>query len=393
MAGESPRARGGAVYRCPGLGRPGLLDDAAHHPVCDGRHPSTSSSPSNPSPAWLTPTPSQYQLRYCPALAKKPTPRTQPLDGKEKQRPDPFEHPREDLLIGPCGPAHFLILNKFPIIPHHFILATKAFKPQTDLLERDDLSATYACLRAWQPHYPAASPIQERPEAGERPRRLFAFYNSGPHSGASQPHRHVQFLPVEAMRGDDGRVRDHGPAVTPWEPLIDLVLARPDHPQLTRIRPWPLAHFARALPAEPTPDVLHDIYIELYHRAVAAAEHQTPVDDTAHSGENNDIEIDESDGNGPIGKPAKISYNLAMTVSGMMICPRRNSEASLPPAPPSSPTANANGSAGRVSPNGTILAGTLMVKTQDEWDILRAQPELLDDILALVGFPPPPSSL
>lgn len=32
--------------------------------------------------------------------------------------------------------------------------------------------------------------------------QLFAFFNSGKHSGASQPHRHIQFLPVEEMVDD-----------------------------------------------------------------------------------------------------------------------------------------------------------------------------------------------
>lgn len=81
-------------------------------------------------------------------------------------------------------PSHFIVLNKFPVIPNHFILATKTFKRQTDPLEQDDLAAAYTCVKAYR-------------DNGEE---LFGFFNSGEASGASQPHRHIQFLPIESMR-------------------------------------------------------------------------------------------------------------------------------------------------------------------------------------------------
>lgn len=40
---------------------------------------------------------------------------------------------------------------------------------------------------------------------------------------------------------------------------------------------------------------------------------------------------------------------------------------------------------GVVSLNGTILAGTLMVKAQGEWDVLRTKPEILGRLLRDVG--------
>jgi ATP adenylyltransferase len=42
---------------------------------------------------------------------------------------------------------------------------------------------------------------------------------------------------------------------------------------------------------------------------------------------------------------------------------------------------------GVVSLNGTILAGTLMVKAEAEWDVLRARPEILRGVLREVGYP------
>ena len=147
-------------------------------------------------------------MRYCPSLAKKPLPNL--AGATPKQKIDPFENPPEALHlidIPTTNPTHFLVLNKFPIIPQHFILATKPNKKQTHVLEQDDLEATYACLKAWQDG--GASSSQKR---------LLAFFNSGKHSGASQPHRHLQFLPVESMRDSE--------KTSNWDMLIDLILSR-----------------------------------------------------------------------------------------------------------------------------------------------------------------------
>lgn len=58
-----------------------------------------------------------------------------------------------------------------------------------------------------------------------------------------------------------------------------------------------------------------------------------------------------------------------------------------PPTGPNSQT-KAN-QIGPVAVNGTILAGTLMVKTEEEWHALRGAlgPKRLEAILGEVGFP------
>lgn len=85
------------------------------------------------------------------------------------------------------------------------MIATRDFKEQTHLLEEDDLEITYACLKAWEAQRDGETTVK----------KLFAFFNSGRYSGASQAHRHIQFLPVEEMAG---RSSDND-----WEPLIDLM--------------------------------------------------------------------------------------------------------------------------------------------------------------------------
>ncbi|OCK81117.1 bis-tetraphosphatase [Lepidopterella palustris CBS 459.81] len=291
-----------------------------------------------------------FQLRYCPSLAKKP--KVQKDEAPRTTNLDPFDNPPSHLLIAnipAINPTHLLVLNKFPIIPEHFILATKIHKQQTHLLEQEDLEATYACLKAW-----------ESGEAHGRRRRLFAFFNSGGNSGASQPHRHLQFLPVDSMQEGSSRG---------WEMLIDVISATPPSPQngLQQLSRLPLVHFAFPLPQDPSPTQLLQIYQALYKAAVTSVYNYIE----SHP---NDLELHSTDdGSLPI------SYNLAMTTSTMVICPRRREGGIL---------GRDDGSEiGSVALNGTVLAGMLMVKHEEEWDTLRAQPEKLDKILEAIGIP------
>lgn len=279
--------------------------------------------------------------------------------GPKPPKVDPFENPSPELLLASFpsqSPTHALVLNKFPVIPNHFILATKAWKEQTDLLETADLEATYECLRAW-----GDNPSTKSSSTAPSPNRLFAFFNSGEDSGASQPHRHLQFLPVEAM---------HQPGTESWTPLIDLITAQPHTHSTFKSHPsLPFAHFALPLPSNPSPDTLHAIYIALYRAAVGAVQGRDLRDGLPGI---------------PTHGPSAISYNLAMTLETMMIAPRRAETACVPV---DIATAGDIADPGVVSLNGTILGGTLMVKAEGEWDVLRAQPEVLGRLLRDVGVP------
>ncbi|KAK2810181.1 hypothetical protein FQN50_003151 [Emmonsiellopsis sp. PD_5] len=350
-----------------------------------------------------------FQLRYCPALAKKPTTTTTTTNSNNnsntannattptttttpivKQKPDPFENPTGDLVIGKItsGEAHThtLVLNKFPVIPNHFILATRLFKPQTDLLERDDLVVTWQCLRAWEGEGQHDDEDDDEGAvdgdggggAGVGGRRLFAFFNSGEHSGASQPHRHLQFLPVEGMVRDDGEGEGEG-----WWPLI---YGDGNGHDETRVGvggggdgdggDWcqprrfnvPFACYAVDIPTTPSGEELHRAYLNLYGVAVRAVERF----------------MGGRVGDGGGERQAKISYNLAMTTERMLIWPRRREAAEIPIEPGAK---REFVDAGLVSLNGTVLAGTLMVKTLREWEVLRARPGLLGGVLGAVGAP------
>lgn len=250
------------------------------------------------------------------------------------------------------------MLNKFPIIKNHFILATKEWKSQTDLLERGDLEACYACIRSWK---------NNGDNGQEDGGRLFAFFNSGPESGASQPHRHIQFLPVEDMK----RTYE-GAGIEGWRPLIDIVVERDQNKGqgqsqsqgegfLTDDR-LPFAHFVLPIPTDPSAETLHSIYISLYRAAVSAA----------IEGSENPAELSIQDHG-----PAAISHNLAMTETAMMICPRRSENATIPIQGKEEAKGERIVEPGVIALNGTVLGGTLMVKMEGEWEELKRRPDVL----------------
>lgn len=266
------------------------------------------------------------------------------------------------------------MLNKFPVIPRHFILATKQFRSQTDLLDKEDLEATFACLHAW------SSPSGRQSETQSEPGRLFAFFNSGDESGASQPHRHLQFLPVEDMRDqqEEEQAKSSSSEPSAWIPLIDRVAtddaAITEESGLRRLPGLPFKHFALLLPPSPSPDTLYQSYLSLYKAAVEAA-----AVSSSWSPEEKAQKLAQTTGQ------SAISYNFAMTESAMMICPRRSETAFL--NQPAASVANEGNCTGTVSLNGTILAGTLMVKHELEWDDLRNQPDKINLLLSVVGLP------
>lgn len=270
--------------------------------------------------------PAGYQLRYCPALEKKPT---QNKPEQKDQKPfDPFENPSPDLLITAVplqNTTHLLVLNKYPIIHQHFILATKKYAKQTDLLEPDDLATTYAVLKAWED------------DGGGK---LFAFFNSGLESGASQPHRHIQFVPVDEMRRDVPEAQD-------WKPIIenDLIgegTSLPGLPMKTQV-------------AKASPETLYDIYVKLLTDNVGIE----------------DVETSEGGSKRP-----SASYNLAMTTDRIAIA-KRTREAYI--------YQDDSGEDHAIALNGTVLAGTLMVKGQTEWNWLKNEPSNLLKVLQAIG--------
>ena len=96
---------------------------------------------------------------------------------------DPFMPPyAPGLFVGEISATHVSLLNKYPVLDHHALIITRAFEPQTSPLTEADFAAVLPLLHA----------------AGG-----LVFYNSGAEAGASQPHKHLQWVPRPA----DARLR------------------------------------------------------------------------------------------------------------------------------------------------------------------------------------------
>lgn len=286
-----------------------------------------------------------FQLRFSPSLANKPKGPPPAIDGPgKKAKPfNPFEDPPPTALISDLQPGHRLVLNKFAIVPEHFLLITRAFKQQTHLLGADDLAAAHACIRAYHEH-------------GAGGQELFVFFNSGEHSGASQPHRHLQLLPVDRMR--EGLVEAGGEG---WAVLADRLTGGDEGAEESVRAELPVATFAERIADDVDPEALRSAYVRLYRRACAAA----GLDES----ELGDLAGDDV--------PAKISYNLGMTRTSLVVCPRL--------AEGDVVRTRDGEEVGRLALNGTVLAGTALVKSEAEWNALRTGPGQLRDILGKIG--------
>jgi len=90
---------------------------------------------------------------------------------------NPFLPYDPDLFVAPISPTHIALLNKFNVIEHHLLLVTRAFEDQRCQLTQKDCEALLIGLTEIDG---------------------LAFYNAGPEAGASQLHKHLQLLPLDA---------------------------------------------------------------------------------------------------------------------------------------------------------------------------------------------------
>ncbi len=227
-----------------------------------------------------------------------------PLDRGAEQAKNPFLPPDPELTIGDVSPSHVGVLNKHPVVEHHLLVVTKQFAPQEELLDRDDLTALATCLRELD---------------------WLAFYNAGREAGASQPHKHLQLVPLPLG----------GPWDVPMEALFDSWAAAGAVSRLLRL---PFAH-AFALLEPPLfldPERAADRLLELYAAAMAA------------------IGVVAEEGAAANDEPRRAApYNLLVTRRWMLAVPRSAEKF------------------GSISVNALGFAGSLFVRDAAEMQRLR----------------------
>jgi len=106
------------------------------------------------------------------------------VDAVQKPRStNPFLPPEPALTVTSVSPTHLALLNKYNVVDHHLLIVTRAFVGQETPLDLSDVEALWRCLA-------------EGPALG--------FYNSCREAGASQPHRHLQLVPLPLAGVEEG---------------------------------------------------------------------------------------------------------------------------------------------------------------------------------------------
>ncbi|WP_246262076.1 ATP adenylyltransferase family protein [Azoarcus taiwanensis] len=115
-----------------------------------------------------------FIVRWITSLVSKDAARARAA-GEKRAAFNPFLPPDPKLIIGDLGPDHRVVLNKYPVIQRHLLMVTRRFEPQTAALHESDFRALALTLA-----------------------RLggLGFYNGGSEAGASQPHKHLQWIPA-----------------------------------------------------------------------------------------------------------------------------------------------------------------------------------------------------
>lgn len=265
-----------------------------------------------------------FVISYTPSLLKKPERADAQKDGT-----DPFEKPEPELTIledlNEDGQFK-LLLNKFPVIANHTLLVTKEFKHQNTALTPPELMVAYKLLCTL-----------DKTES----KRHMVFYNSGPQSGSSQDHKHLQML---ALPEDFVPFQDNLCAGKPHflpdfktEPLQDDKVS--------------FAHYVLPMPEDSDSvdeDLMAMCYISLLQRALTFFQDWTNE------------------------KPnMEKSYNFLLTKKWICLIPRSRTQAeSL-----------------EIGFNAVGYAGLVLVKKEDVFQKITEKPELINDVLLECGFP------
>lgn len=133
----------------------------------------------------------QFLVRIITNLARKPpsdAPSGSLIGGTAK---NPFLPYDPALFVVDASDTHVCLLNKFNVVDFHLLIVTREFDSQDAPLNLADFSALWTCLAEYEG---------------------LGFYNGGQVAGASQPHKHLQMVPLP--------LAPQGPAV-PIEPLIE----------------------------------------------------------------------------------------------------------------------------------------------------------------------------
>ncbi|TFK44348.1 ATP adenylyltransferase-domain-containing protein [Crucibulum laeve] len=275
----------------------------------------------------------EFELRLCPALQNKPhlpTPHFEgnpaadaglAVQGDKGKAFDPFAPPHNpNLHVGDLrddynDEEYVVLLNKYAVVPQHFLLVTKEFKSQASPLMPSELLQSYLIIDA----------------ARKAGKPVFAFYNCGDNSGASQPHKHIQFIPLDSEDGPPiERVARTVNVETPTKPFALRKLPYANHA-------FRLPPHLYTFPIEKLEDALSHAFLSLLDLGVSTIRHDPEY---------------------PPGKP---SYNVIITLEHMYLIPRRQENHIL------------EETGDKLSVNALGFAGMLLVKSEREMEAVKKE--------------------
>ncbi|MEB3308645.1 MAG: phosphorylase [Snowella sp.] len=183
------------------------------------------------------------------------------------QPKNPFLPYEKDLFVSDLTDTHLCLLNKFNAVEHHLLMITRDFEAQENALTLADFLAVAVTLAEIDG---------------------LVFYNSGKTAGASQPHKHLQLVPLPL-------VPDTLPL--PLSPWIENAIAQPE---ITEISQLPFLHSLTSYQNLDwnAPETVAQTFLDAYQQLLKTVEltHKSPE------------------------KPDP--YNLLMTREWMMVIPR-----------------------------------------------------------------------
>ncbi|KAI1320978.1 bifunctional AP-4-A phosphorylase/ADP sulfurylase [Mortierella claussenii] len=277
----------------------------------------------------------ECEICYAPLLAKKPQGVLPVVEAvptvpvlQKVAKVDPFLPHDPALYVMDASDQHKVLLNKFCIVPRHFLIVTKELHQQTEPLSPEDMMAVWSTLKAVK-----------------NSRDALAFFNCGTRSGASQHHKHLQVIPrnhptpiATLVRECSKRQRGKKEILpgdvfsVPFDCINHVVLLQ-DPESCNKSQE----------------DILVDAYITLMDAMLMSlrehAEHQD------FSAEDQSLIT------------SKVAYNWLLTTEFMMIAPRRKESSNLYP--------DQNGVC--ININSLGFAGMVLAKSEEEMNIVKAR--------------------
>lgn len=233
-----------------------------------------------------------FQVRTVSSLRRKDAERSRAP--RPTERRNPFLPYEEALFVTDISRTHLCLLNKFNVIDHHALIITRAFERQENPLTEADFDALSRCVAEFD---------------------ALGFYNGGATAGATQPHKHLQLVPLPLTA--DCAI-----------PIERLLASAPALPGLTRVPRLPFAHAFAWLQTSGASPVRSGRQMHLLYRAMLE-----------HTG------LDRG--------PDPAPYNLLVTRRFMLLIPRSQERFEA------------------VSVNSLGFAGSFFVASEERAEVIR----------------------